>query len=120
MILEIYALYATWLALRKPLKSELLHFTTFWFLYNIITNVKRVALWWIPLIDYIEWIVLSGCLFPPITESLRNEIVCILKKLKKEYTKIRSKRELPIIPYFVQAYNTLLRSPLFGLANPLP
>ena len=83
----IYPLYATVKSLKKPLKSEILHWLTFWFTYEIILIVN-IFVWWIPFIEFIKTLLLLSLYFQAFSEYFRKYVfIVILRNGKSFYNK---------------------------------
>jgi len=87
MWIFIYPLFATFWTLRRPLKAELQHWLIWWLTYQCMCVVRTRILWWVPLITYIESLLLLILYFPPSTDYVRKEYICVSKKKIQKFIK---------------------------------
>lgn len=80
-----YPLIATIFTIYKPLKPDLLHWCIWWVVYELFV-IANILLWWIPLISFIETIVLLAMYSNISSNYLRNAyVVPNIKNLYKKF-----------------------------------
>ena len=78
--LAIYPLFATFMCLSgKPLKAELLHWTTFWMAYEGV-YILHYFVWWVPFISTLSGVFLVVLYFPPFTDIFRKNVKMLASK----------------------------------------
>jgi hypothetical protein len=77
--LLIYPLYASYLCLRKPLKTEIMHWLVWFVAYEAI-GILRLFIWWFPFFTIFEVCVLCGLYFPVFTSYFRKNVLFVTIK----------------------------------------
>lgn len=77
--LLIYPIWSSYYALKKPLKTELLHWLIWFMAYELITCVRMVA-WWVPFFDLLSHLVLIGLYSPVFTSYFRKNVLFVSVK----------------------------------------
>ena len=102
LLLAIYPLYATYTSIKKPLKAELHHWMTFWFVYQSIMLTNMVV-WWIPFVKTIESLLLISLFFPPLTDQIRKNLLFpYIKEINRFMSKIKVKKHIGCVVRYTQ------------------
>ena len=88
--IALYPLVATIVCIKKPLKSELLHWCIWWAMYTTIRMFNTLA-WWMPLLDTLETMILFLMYSDIVSNYVRkNVIIYGIKHCNKKVPSLRN------------------------------
>jgi hypothetical protein len=73
-------MFATYACLKKPLKGDLIHWTTFWITYHIVTTIVHNLIWWVPFVSSLETLFFLSMYSPLFAEMFRKKCLFVAMK----------------------------------------
>lgn len=117
LLIMLYPLYATYLAIKKPLKNELYHWITFWFVYESIMFINNLV-WWLPFIETIEYFLIISLYFPPLTDQMRRNLIFPhVKKLDRYLKKVNFMTYFRIVSKYTRYWYSIVEKEISGFSS---